>query len=60
MCVNYVYTVVRCMRDVECSGFEMDGGVVEAAFLLVRGQFYVADVPERDIGRLSLSSDVVL
>ena len=60
MRVDHVYTVVRRVSYVECSGFQMDGGVVEAAFLLVWREFYVADVPERDIGRLSLSGDVVL
>ena len=34
--IDQVERVVRCVGDVEYSGFVMDRGVVEAAFLLVR------------------------
>lgn len=45
--IDQVDRVVRCVGNVEGSGFFVDGGVVEAAPLPVCGQFYVADMPEK-------------
>ncbi len=33
--IDHVDRIVRCVGDVEDSGFVVDGGVVEAALLLV-------------------------
>lgn len=58
--IDQVDGVVCCVSDVEYSGFVVDCGVVEAAFLLVCWQLYVADVSEKVRDLLGRLCDVVL
>ena len=58
--IDQVDRVVRCVSDVEYSGFVVDGGVVEAAFLLVCWEFYVAEMSEKIRDLLCGLCDVVL
>jgi len=44
--VDHIYRVIRGMSNVHRPRFDVDGGVVEAAFVLVRWEFYVAEVFE--------------
>src|SRR5947199_4146927 len=46
MRVDYIDGIIRSVSHVEGVRFDVDGGVVEAALVLVRWEFYVAEVSE--------------